>query len=59
MTYLIVGIDRHTFGPWHQNIRAGDVTAARQVAVARAHAVGVDLVVAAVLGPYSNILPAT
>jgi hypothetical protein len=33
------------------------VTAAKRVALARARASGVNLVVAAVIGPYSSVLP--
>ena len=57
MTYLVVGLDRSTFAPWHQNIRADDVASARQIAFARAHARGVQLVVAAVIGPGLTVLP--
>ena len=57
MTYLVVGLDQSTFAPWHQNIRAEDVAAARQIAFARARARGVQLVVAAVIGPGLTVLP--
>jgi hypothetical protein len=56
MTYLVVGVDQSTFAPWHQNVRAGDVTTAKQIAFARAQARGVALVVAAVIGPNSTVL---
>jgi hypothetical protein len=56
VTYLVVGLDQSTFAPWHQNVRAVDVTAAKQIAFARAHARGIDLVVAAVIGPNSTVL---
>jgi hypothetical protein len=56
MTYLIVGIDRPTLAPWHQNVLAGDVTTATRIARARAAAQGVRLVVAAVIGPNSSVL---
>jgi hypothetical protein len=56
MTYLVVGLDQTTFAPWHQNVQAQDVTTARQIAVARADARGVALVVAAVIGPNSTVL---
>jgi hypothetical protein len=49
--YLIVGLDRTTLDPWRENIRAADVAAAMRLARARAGASGVDLVVAAVIGP--------
>jgi len=57
VTYLIVGLDRTTFAPWHQNIQARDVTAATRLARARAQACGITLVVAAVIGPNSSVLP--
>ena len=57
MIYLIVGVDRHTLTPWHENIRADDVTAASWIAQSRAHASGVNLVVAAVIGPDSTVIP--
>jgi hypothetical protein len=56
MTYLVVGVDQTTFAPWHENIAADDVLTARRVAVARADARGVALVVAAVIGPHSSVL---
>jgi hypothetical protein len=58
MTYLVVGVDQSTFAPWHQNVRARDVTTARQIAFARARARGIALVVAAVIGPNSTVLAA-
>jgi hypothetical protein len=56
MIYLVVGLDRRTLGPWHRNVGAGDVEAAKRLARAGARATGVDLVVAAVIGPYSTVL---
>jgi hypothetical protein len=56
MTYLVVGLDQITFAPWHQNVQARDIATARQVAVARADAKGIALVVAAVIGPNSTVL---
>lgn len=56
MTYLIVGVDRQTLVPWHQNVRADDATSAVRVAVDRARGAGVDLVVAAVIGPNSSVV---
>jgi len=56
MTFLIVGLDRRTLAPWHRNIRQRDVTSAARAAVTRARADGVDLVVAAVVGPGSSVL---
>ena len=57
MTYLIVGLDRTTLAPWHENIQARDVTAATRLARARAQERGIDLVVAAVIGPNSSVVP--
>jgi hypothetical protein len=58
VTYLIVGIDRQTFAPWHENVRGDDADGAWQAAVARAAARGIDLVVAAVIGPNSTVVSA-
>ena len=49
--YLVIGLDRDTLTPWHDNIRAGDATTAEEIARARARAKGVDLVVAAAIAP--------
>jgi hypothetical protein len=54
--YLIVGLDRHTLTPWHVNIRARDVAVAKQLAHSRACADGVDLAVAAVIGPDADVV---
>jgi hypothetical protein len=56
MVYLIVGLDRHTLTPWHDNIGARSVGHAKRVACARASAQGIDLAVAAVIGPSSDVL---
>jgi hypothetical protein len=56
VTYLIVGVDRQTLAPWHQNVQAGDATAATRVALDRAQARGIDLVVAGVIGPNSSLV---
>jgi len=58
MTYLIVGLDRNTFAPWRRNVLAGDVTTAVRLGCARAAAQGVQLVVAAVIGPNSSVIEA-
>ena len=58
MTFLIVGLDRRTFAPWHRHIRERDVASAARAAVTRAGADGIDLVVAAVVGPSASILDA-
>jgi hypothetical protein len=56
MTYLVVGLDRQTLVPWHENIRADDAEAAARVALGRAEERGIDLVVAAVIGPGANVV---
>jgi hypothetical protein len=56
MTYLIVGLDRRTLAPWHRNVLERDTARAAHAAVARASADGVDLIVAAVIGPNSSVL---
>jgi hypothetical protein len=56
MTYLIVGLDRQTLAPWHENIHADDAATATRVARDRAGARGIDLVVAAVIGPNASIV---
>jgi hypothetical protein len=57
VTYLIVGLDRQTLAPWHENIQAADLETAMRDAHARAQASGINLVVAAVIGPNSSIMP--
>jgi hypothetical protein len=59
MVYLVVGIDDASMAPWHTNISASSVGRAVRSAVERASAVGVDLVVAAVIGPGSTVLAHT
>jgi hypothetical protein len=56
MIYLVVGIDHATLAPWHENISARTVARAVRGAVQRAAAAGIDLVVAAVIGPNSTVL---
>jgi hypothetical protein len=58
VTYLIVGVDRDTHAPWHWHVMARSVAAATGIATARAAADGIVLVVAAVIGPNSSVLPA-
>jgi hypothetical protein len=53
--YLVVGLDRHSLRPWHGNVHGRHVRAAKRAAVARAEAQGVELVVAAAIGPNSTI----
>jgi hypothetical protein len=55
--YLIVGLDRTSLASWHENIQARDVTAVTRLALARAQARGINLVVAAVIGLHSSVLP--
>jgi hypothetical protein len=57
MVCLIVGLDRRTLSPWHANVAAHDVASAKTAARARARRLGIDLVVAAAIGPYSSVLP--
>ena len=57
MTYLIVGVDRRTLDPWHRNVMAHDAPSARRLARIRAAGEGIALVVAAVIGPGSEVLP--
>lgn len=56
MTYLIVGLDLKTHAPWHENVSATDARTATRVARARAAAQGIDLVVAALIGPNSAVV---
>jgi hypothetical protein len=56
VTYLIVGLDRGTLMPWHQNILADDVRTAIEIARTRAAAEGVALIVAAAIGPNSSLV---
>jgi hypothetical protein len=56
VTYLIVGLDRKSLAPWHQNIRADDVATAERIAISHAAATGITLVVAAIIGPNSSVL---
>ena len=56
MTYLIVGLDLKTYAPWHGNVSADDTGTAKRIARVRAAAQGLDLVVAAVIGPNSAVV---
>ena len=56
MTYLVVGLDRKTHARWHENVSADDVGTAKRIATARAAAEGIELVVAAVIGPNSAVV---
>ena len=55
MIYLVAGLDRTTLGRWHEHVMARDASLAAQIACGRAAGQGVDLVVAAVVGPCSNV----
>ena len=55
MTFLIVGLDRRTLAPWHRNVRERDAESAARAARTHAGADGIDLVVAAVVGPGSSV----
>jgi hypothetical protein len=56
VTYLIVGLDRKTHAQWHENVSADDIGTAKRIASARAAAQGIELVVAAVIGPNSAVV---
>ena len=56
MVYLVVGVDCASLAPWHANISARSVGRAVHSAAERASAAGVDLVVAAVIGPGSTVV---
>jgi hypothetical protein len=56
MTYLVVGLDLRTHARWHANVSADDTTTAEWRARTRAKADGIDLVVAAVIGPNSAVM---
>jgi hypothetical protein len=56
MVCLIVGLDRRSLSPWHTNVAAEDVASAKTVARSRARRLGIDLVVAAAIGPCSSVL---
>ena len=56
MTFLIVGLDLRSRRPWHANVKAGDAESARRLALARARSIGVELVVAGIIGPNSTLV---
>jgi hypothetical protein len=56
MVYLVVGVDCASLAPWHANISAPSVGRAVRSAAERASVAGVDLVVAAVIGPGSTVV---
>ena len=55
MIYLVAGLDRGTLGRWHDHVMAGDASVAARIARRRAAGQGIDLVVAAVVGPCSSL----
>jgi hypothetical protein len=55
MIYLVAGLDRSTLDRWHDHVMARDASGAARIARGRAAGQGVDLVVAAVVGPNSSI----
>lgn len=57
MIYLVAGLDRSTLGRWHDHVKAVDASVAARIARGRAAGQGVDLIVAAVVGPYSSLEP--
>ena len=56
MIYLVVGLDRATFAPWHENIHAVDATTAARIALDHASTRGISPVLAAVIGPHSTVV---
>ena len=57
MIYLVAGLDQTTFARWHDHVMAPDAANAAGIATSRAARQGVELVVAAVVGPYCSIEP--
>jgi len=57
MIYLVAGLDHSTFSRWHDHVAATDPTGAARDAMARAARQGIELVVAAVIGPYGSVEP--
>ena len=55
MIYLVAGLDRSTLSRWHDHVMARDAPLAARIARGRAAGQGVDLVVAAVIGPGANV----
>jgi hypothetical protein len=56
VVYLVIGLDAGTWAGWHRNVLATDVTMAVQRARFGAAAEGIDLIVAAVVGPHSSVV---
>jgi hypothetical protein len=57
MIYLVAGLDQTTFTRWHEHVMAADATGAASIARTRAARQGLELVVAAVVGPYGSVEP--
>ena len=57
MVYLVAGLDHSTCSRWHDHVAAADPTGAARDAMARASRQGIELVVAAVIGPYGSVEP--
>jgi hypothetical protein len=57
MIYLVAGLDHRTLSRWHDHVMAADATVAARIATTRAARDGLELVVAAVIGPYGNVEP--
>ena len=57
MIYLVAGLDQTTLARWHDHVMAADATKAAGIARSRAARQGVELVVAAVIGPYCSVEP--
>jgi hypothetical protein len=57
MIYLVAGLDHSSLSRWHDHVAAADPTGAARAAVSRAARQGIELVVAAVIGPYGSIEP--
>jgi hypothetical protein len=55
MIYLVAGLDRSTLDRWHDHVMARDAAGAARIACSRAAGQGLDLVVAAVIGPYGSV----
>lgn len=55
MIYLVAGLDHSTLDRWHDHVAAKDATGAARTAMSRAAQQGVELVVAAVIGPYGGV----
>ena len=57
MIYLVLGLDRATLAPWHENIHAVDAKAAAHIGLDRAAVRGISPVLAAVVGPHASVVP--